>query len=107
MYIRPKKIRFSKKLLRWSSPGKAQTMAHRYLGKTAKLYPSTNPHKKYRIWDPKNEHWVQFGQIGYEDFTKHNDKARRHNYLTRTAKMRGEWRNNKYSANNLSRNILW
>jgi len=82
-------------------------MAYRYLGKTAKLYPSTNPQKKYDIFDPKNKHWVHFGQIGYEDYTKHKNKARRKNYLTRSGRIRGDWKKNRYSANNLSRRILW
>jgi hypothetical protein len=45
--------------------------------------------------------------MGYEDFTKHKDPIRRHNYLTRTANMKGNWKDNPYSPNNLSRNILW
>jgi hypothetical protein len=80
-------------------------MAYKYVG--AKIYPASNPEKKYKIYDPKNEKWVNFGQIGYEDYTKHKDKKRRKSYLARTAKMRGDWKRNKYSANNLSRNILW
>jgi hypothetical protein len=91
----------------YSNPRKAQQMAYKYLGKTAKLYPATNPEKKYSIFDEKNNKWVNFGQIGYEDYTKHKDKSRRKNYLTRTKSMRGNWRSNRYSANNLSRNILW
>jgi len=104
-----KKIRtkFNQNLYKWSNPTQAQKMAYKYLGKTAKLYPARNPQKKYSIYDTKNEKWVNFGQIGYEDFTKHKDKNRRHNYLTRTKNMKGEWKSNKYSANNLSRNILW
>jgi hypothetical protein len=98
---------WNKKLYRYSNPIQAQRMAYRYLGKTAKLYPSSNPVKKYDIYDPINNRWVHFGQIGYEDYTKHKDKKRRKNYLTRTASMRGNWKNNKYSANNLSRHILW
>jgi PBP1b-binding outer membrane lipoprotein LpoB len=35
------------------------------------------------------------------------DKKRRKSYLTRTAKMPGQWKTNRYSANNLSRNVLW
>jgi len=101
------KHRFSQKLLKYSNPRTAQHMAYKYLGKTAKLYPSNNPDKKYKIFDSKNNKWVNFGQIGYEDFTKHKDKKRRKNYLTRTKYMRGNWKNNRYSANNLSRNILW
>jgi hypothetical protein len=99
--------KFTKKLRKFSNPEKAQKKAYKYLGKTAKLYPAKNPEKKYSIWDPKNEKWVNFGQIGYQDYLKHNDLARRKNYLTRTANMRGNWKNNPYSANNLSRHILW
>ena len=98
---------FNKRIKLYSSPRQAQRMAHKYLGKTAKLYPARNPEKKYSIFDPKHEKWVNFGQMGYEDFTKHHDKNRRKNYLTRTKYMRGDWKGNRYSANNLSRNILW
>jgi len=99
--------KFSKRLRRFSNPEKAQQMAYKYLGKTAKLYPGRNPEKKYSIYDPKQDKWVNFGQLGYEDYTKHKDKNRRKNYLTRTRSMRGDWKRNPYSANNLSRNILW
>ena len=98
---------FQKSINKYTTPRIAQQMAYKYLGKTAKLYPALNKEKKYSIYDPKNEKWVNFGQIGYEDYTKHHDKKRRKNYLTRTKSMRGNWKNNRYSANNLSRNILW
>ena len=58
------------------------------------------------VLDPTGR-WIHFGQMGYEDFTKHKDPVRRHNYLTRTAFMKGNWKLNKYSANNLSRSLLW
>lgn len=103
--IKPNK--FKQTIKRWTTPRQAQKMAYKYLGKTAKLYPARNPEKKYCIYDKKNDKWINFGQIGYEDYTKHHDKARRKNYLTRTKYMKGDWKNNKYSANNLSRNILW
>jgi ribA/ribD-fused uncharacterized protein len=99
--------RYNKKLYKYSSPTQAQKMATKYLGKTAKLYPANNPVKKYRICDPVSKKWVNFGQLGYEDYTRHKNKTRRHNYLTRTANMRGDWKSNKYSANNLSRRVLW
>jgi len=98
---------FSKTLKKYSNPVLAQKKAYKYLGKTAKLYPAKNPQKKYSIYDPYEKKWVEFGQIGYENFTKHKNKARRKNYLTRTASMRGNWKKNKYSRNNLSRKILW
>jgi len=101
------KTKFNKSIQKWTTPKQAQKMAYKYLGKTAKLYPAHNSKKKYSIYDPKNEKWINFGQIGYEDYTKHKDKKRRKNYLTRTKFMRGNWKSNKYSANNLSRKILW
>ena len=102
-----KSRKFPKRIYLYSSPRKAQKKAYKYLGKTAKLYPASNPAKKYMIYDPKNNKWVNFGQMGYEDYTKHRDKTRRKNYLTRTKGMLGDWKNNKYSANRLSRSILW
>ena len=104
-----KRKKFSKRIYLYSTPRTAQRMAYKYLGriKTAKLYPARNPAKKYMVYDPKNNKWVNFGQMGYEDYTKHHDKTRRKNYLTRTKGMLGDWKSNKYSANNLSRSILW
>ena len=102
-----RKEKFTKKLKKYSDPQAAQKMAYRYLGKTAKLYPARNSAKKYSIFDPVHKTWVNFGQLGYEDYTKHRDKTRRRSYLTRTKSMRGNWKRNKYSANNLSRNVLW
>ena len=100
-------IRYSRKLRQYSNPRTAQHMAYKYLGKTAKLYPARNSAKKYSIFDPVHKTWVNFGQLGYEDYTKHHDKKRRHNYLTRSKSIRGNWKKMKYSANNLSREILW
>ena len=98
---------FPKTIKLYSNPRTAQKMAYKYLGKTAKLYPANNPEKKYKICDRKNHKWVNFGQMGYEDYTKHKDKKRRKNYLTRSRSIKGDWKRNPYSANNLSRNILW
>lgn len=93
-------------LYKFSNPIQAQHQAHKYLGKKAILYRSTNKHKKYTILDSDGK-IVHFGQMGYEDFTKHLDKQRRKNYLTRSANISGDWKENKYSPNNLSREILW
>jgi hypothetical protein len=68
--------------------------------------PSTRKNKKYMIMND-DHNYIHFGDLRYEDYTKHKDKTRRTNYLRRTKFMRGEWKKNKYSANNLSRNILW
>jgi hypothetical protein len=102
-----KKRTWPSRLHLYSNPRTAQSNAYKYLGRTAKLYPGSSSQKKYSIFDQKNNRWVNFGQMGYEDFTKHRDKARRKNYLTRSKNIKGDWTRNRYSANNLSRKILW
>jgi hypothetical protein len=92
---------------KYSNPKKVQEKAKKYLGEGAIIYRSIKKDKKYMIYNPNTKKWIHFGQIPYEDFTKHQDPKRRENYLTRTANMRGNWKNDKYSANNLSREILW
>ena len=94
-------------LFQFSNPKLAQHKLREYLDdKNAILYKSTNKNKKYMIIYP-NDKRVHFGQIGFADFTKHGDEKRRQNYLKRTENIRGDWKENKYSPNNLSRNILW
>jgi hypothetical protein len=100
-------MRFSQRLRKYSDPTTAQKRAYRYLGKTATLYPAQKKDKKYSIYDPKHQKWVNFGQLGYEDYTKHHEKTRRRNYLRRSRKITGSWKENKYSPNNLSIHILW
>ena len=34
-------------------------------------------------------------------------RNRQQKYLNRSSKIKGEWKNDKYSPNNLSMNILW
>ena len=91
----------------YSNPKIAQKKAFEYLGKSAVLKPSTKQGKKYMIYNPEEQRWIHFGQLGYKDFTFSQDEKQRKNYLNRTSNMRGNWKNNPYSPNNLSRNILW
>ena len=94
-------------LYKYSHPRLAQIKLRKYLDdKDIVLYKSTNKNKKYMIITP-DENKVHFGQMGYEDFTKHGDTQRRENYLRRTENIRGDWKQNKFSAKNLSRNVLW
>ncbi len=58
------------------------------------------------IMDDNNK-WIHFGQLGYEDFTKHLDKQRRELYLKRASKTKGQWKTNIYSPNILSIVLLW
>ena len=90
----------------YSDPQVAQMKAFKKYGPTAILYRSKAKNKKYYIVNPAGKK-VNFGQMEYEDFLKHKDPIRRQNYLTRSAGMKGNWKSDGYSANNLSRNILW
>ena len=92
---------------KFSNPKIVYEKAKKYLGEDVVIKLSDKPIKKYMVLNPHTNKWIYFGQMGYEDFTKHHNKKRRHNYLTRTKYMRGDWKQNHYSANNLSRNILW
>ena len=58
------------------------------------------------VQDP-NGKWIHFGAMGYEDYTKHKDDKRRENYLKRASNIKGSWKQNKYSPNNLAINLLW
>jgi hypothetical protein len=96
----------SQEIKKWSNPIKVFKLAKGYLGKTAKIQLSSKKEKKYMVTTPDGRH-VHFGQMGYEDYTKHRNRTRRKNYLTRSAKIRGNWKEDKYSANNLARKLLW
>ena len=48
---------------------------------------STRKNKKYMIrGDMTNNKWVHFGQMNFEDFTKHNDEDRRKKFRSRNNK---------------------
>jgi hypothetical protein len=92
---------------KYSNPRVVYEKAKKYLGRNVMIRLSDKETKKYMILNPNTKKWVHFGQMGYEDFTKHQDALRRERYLKRTENITGNWKENKYSANNLSRNILW
>jgi hypothetical protein len=92
---------------KYSNPKKVQELAKKYLGDGGVIYRSIKKDKKYMVYNPNTKKWVHFGQMKYEDFTKHKDEKRRKNYLTRSANIKGDWKNDRYSPNNLSRNLLW
>ena len=96
----------AREIMKYSNPTEVYRRASKYLGKTVKIGLSPKRDKKYRVITPDGR-TVHFGQMGYEDYTRHGNKTRRKNYLTRSGKIRGDWKRNPYSANNLSRKILW
>ena len=68
--------------------------------------PSTRKNKKYMIMNDDHK-YIHFGDSRYEDYTKHQDKDRLKNYLSRATKIKGNWIKDKYSPNNLAINLLW
>ena len=70
------------------------------------VFVSTRKDKKFMIMNDNNK-FIHFGQLGYDDFTKHKDEQRRQAYLARANKIKGNWIQDKYSPNNLSIKLLW
>ena len=73
---------------------------------TSDVKPSSRKYKKYMIKNNDGK-YIHFGDIRYEDYTKHKDKDRRDNYLKRAVNMHGNWINNIWSPNWLSILLLW
>ena len=65
---------------------------------------SSRKDKKYMVLDPNTNKMVHFGQMGYEDYTKHHDEKRRELFRKRNHK----WKDaEKYSPAWLSYYLLW
>jgi len=103
---------FNKKyteLLTVSNPEKVASNLKLFF-KNEKVVPnlliSTRKNKKYMVVSPDGTR-SHFGDMAYQDFTKHQDKNRQLRYLTRANAIRGNWKNDMYSPNNLSIHVLW
>jgi len=96
----------SAKIWKVSNPHLVQRNAYKYLGDVI-LYISDKPDKKYMVYDSDDDKMVHFGDINYQDFTKHRNLMRRNSYLSRACFINGDWRYNKYSPNNLAIHLLW
>ena len=88
--------------------------AKHYYGNDTILLPSTRATKKYMIFDPYNNKFIHFGGMGYLDYKKYlqlydlkTADLHRIRYLNRALNIKGDWRNNPYSANFLSIFLLW
>ncbi len=92
-----------------SNPKEVMRKAKKYLGNLTVVHISTQKNKKYMIMNPETGKYTHFGSFNppMQDFTYHKDEKRRQAYLKRAMNIKGNWRNNKYSANNLSINLLW
>ena len=94
-------------LLKYSDPYIVFKNAKHIFGDDVLIYISTRKNKKYMIWNPEKQIWVHFGAMGYEDYTYHKNKLRRMSYRLRASNIKGDWRDDEYSPNNLSINLLW
>lgn len=98
-------------LVKISDPQEVKRRFEKYRGATkATIEPSPRADKKYLIRvaaaDGKPGRAVHIGST-LADFTKHGDEARRKSYLARATAIRGDWKTDKWSANNLAIHLLW
>ena len=88
--------------------------AKHYYGNETILLPSTRATKKYMIFNPHTNRFIHFGGMGYLDYTKYlqlydleTANLHRNRYLKRALNIKGDWKNDHYSANFLSILLLW
>lgn len=105
--VKDKKNPKYKELSKFSNIGKAQQKATDLYKDLGTLYISEKKDKKFKILDPFKKKFVHFGQMNFEDHTKHNDDIRRVRFLQRSLRNTGNWKKNIFSPNNLSIYILW
>lgn len=92
-------------LIKISNPDEVRRRFAKYKGSdNATIAPSPREDKKYAV--KVDNRTIHFGST-LADFTKHGDEKRRSSYLARSAGIKGDWRTDKYSPNNLSRELLW
>jgi len=94
-----------KKIKEVSNPLTAQKKLNKYIGRPTELLLSSRKEKKYMVYDGNK--YIHFGDINSEDYTKHKNEKRRASYLARAKGIKGDWKKNKFSANNLAINVLW
>ena len=97
---------FSKTLKKVSNPATVVRKAKQIYGTGVKIVESRAKSKKYALIKPNGKR-INFGSIDYEDYTKHGSDIRRDNYLKRAKGIKGNWKANKYSPNNISIRLLW
>jgi aconitase A len=94
-------------IYQFSNPRAVQKKAFQLYGKNAVVYKSEKKDKKYQMLNENTGRFTHFGQIPYEDFTKHLDPQRRDNYLKRSLNIKGDWKKDIYSPNFLAITLLW
>jgi hypothetical protein len=98
-------------LIKISDPAEVKRRFEKYRGSAkATIEPSPREDKKYLVRvaaaDGKRGRAIHIGST-LADFTKHGDETKRKSYLARSAGIKGDWRDDKWSANNMSRALMW
>jgi hypothetical protein len=94
-------------LLHVSNPETVYNNLQKYFGRPTELYISNRKNSKYMIIHPITNKKINWGNLNYQDYTRHLDPIRRESYLRRATNIRGKWSDDKYSANNLAIWTLW
>lgn len=93
-----------KDVSKYSNLSVVKKRAEELLGKGARVDISTRKEKKFMIEDPITNKKVHFGQMGFQDYTKHGDEERRDRFRIRNQK----WREAPlYSPARLAYELLW
>lgn len=94
-------------LITVSNPEIVYNNLQKYFGRHTDLYISNRKNKKYMVINPYTNKNVHFGDIRFQDLTKHLNPIRRNSYLRRATNIRGNWKDDPYSSNNLAIWCLW
>lgn len=91
-------------ILIYSNPMLVIQKARRLFNNDIQIKLSTRKNKKYMLLNPETEKWTHFGEMGYEDYTKHKDNERRSLFRIRNHK----WaKQDIYTPGFLSFSLLW
>jgi hypothetical protein len=91
-------------ILNYSNPKTVYKNAVVIFGPDVDIRLSTRKNKKYMLLNPHTNHYTHFGQMGFEDYTKHRDNIRRMKFRTRNKKWADQ---HIYSPAFLSYYLLW
>ena len=98
--------KYDREILKYSDPVKVLKRLHEVFGEDSgiELFRSNRKDKKYAIINPYTFKVVNFGQMGYQDYTRHLSESRRNAFKRRNKK----WRDaDPFSPAFLSYHLLW
>ncbi len=88
----------------FSNPEKVFNKAKQIYGNNVNIKISSRKNKKYMILNPITNKWIHFGEMGYTDFTRHQDDERRKRFQIRNSKWSFE---SPYTPSFASFYLLW